>query len=177
MIKHRKKLMSIICITILLCTVLSGCSSKEEDKLQALEEKMTQIENDISMLQAQKEEKESEAVNTSKAESKTAASLEGLTASVDRMNEKIKAVVPAGTKEERMIQYFDLKNEMKQLIERIDAYDDNLEIQYKNNTLSYTDYCIQERLAEDLKDQLSDSETSLKQMLRVDSQTTDEAGE
>lgn len=174
--KHKIKLIPVLCAVLLSCASFTGCSSKEDDKLLALEEKMTQIEDAIAELQAQKEEKETRTVNTSQAESKTAASLEGLTASVDRMKENIKAVVPAGTKEERMSQYFDMKNEIKQLVERIDAYDDNLEIQYKNNTLSYTDYCIQERMAEDLKVQLSDSETSLKQLLRVESQT-DEAGE
>lgn len=168
MIKKKRKPLLTLCAILFVSIIFSGCSSKEDDKLQALEDRMMQIQNDISELQAQKEEKETETVNTSRAESKSISSLEGLTASVERMKEDASAVIPADTEEERMAQYFDLKNEMKQLTERIDAYDDNLEIQYKNNSLSYTDYCIQERMAEDLKSQLTDSENSLKQLLRVD---------
>lgn len=168
MIKKKRKPLLTLCAILFVSIIFSGCSSKEDDKLQALEDRMMQIQNDISELQAQKEKKETETVNTSRAESKSISSLEGLTASVERMKEDASAVIPADTEEERMAQYFDLKNEMKQLTERIDAYDDNLEIQYKNNSLSYTDYCIQERMAEDLKSQLTDSENSLKQLLRVD---------
>lgn len=168
MMKKKSKSLLTLCAILSAAAILSGCGSKNEDKLQALEDRMTQIQNDISELQARKEEKETQTVNTSKAENKSISSLEGLTASVERMKEDASAVIPADTEKERMAQYFDIKNEMKQLTERIDAYDDNLEIQYKSNSLSYTDYCIQERMAEDLKSQLTDSENSLKQLLRVD---------
>lgn len=169
MAKYKKRLLFILC-TVMLASIPAGCGSKKEDQLAKLEKKVTELQNDIEELQAVKEEKETEAVSNSDAEDKSSATLEGLTASVERIKEDTDTLIPAKTEAERMTQYFDLKNKMKSLEERIDAYDDNLEIQYKNHTLSYTDYCIQERSAEDLTDQLENFETALQQTLRVDNQ-------
>lgn len=155
-------------ILLLLCG-LCGCSPKTDRSLLDLQTKIEQLEDDIVDLQTQASDA-AKAVDNSNADSVsgTLANMEGLLASVETLTSKIEVVVPTGSDANRMEQYFDLKNQIKQLGKKIDAYDDNLEIQYKEETLSYTDYRIQEREAQSLHNTLSTSEDQLRLKFRMD---------
>ncbi|MEG0720452.1 MAG: hypothetical protein RR446_01645, partial [Lachnospiraceae bacterium] len=59
-------------------------------------------------------------------------------------------------------------NQLKQLHHNIDAYDDNLQLQYQKELLSYTDYKIQERDAKALQEQLPLAANDLKTRFRID---------
>ena len=126
------KKFSFFFILLILCC-LCGCSPKTDRSLSELQTKVEQLENDIVDLQTQAGEADAKAVDSSGADSvsDTLANMEGLTASVETLTAKIEEAVPTGSDSNRMGQYFDFKNQIKQLEKKIDAYDANLEIQYK----------------------------------------------
>lgn len=148
---------------LLLLSSLTGCSTKTDESMENLQKKVAQLESDFADMQTQ-------TVDTPKADSVTEplASIEGLTSAVSKIADKVEEIVPAGSDTSRMGQYFGLKNNIKQLEQKINAYDDNLEIQYKNSTLDYTDYRIQEREAGTLQQQLNATKEKLRLKFRMD---------
>lgn len=145
---------------ILLC---SGCQSKNTDTILALEKKVKQLEASVETLETEvSKAKTNETSNSVSIHHTSSNNMEGLTASVHRTLQKLKEATPAESEHARMEQYFSFKNQLKQLHHNIDAYDDNLQLQYQKKLLSYTDYKIQERDAKALQEQLPLAANDLK---------------
>ncbi|MEG0590185.1 MAG: hypothetical protein RR496_00815 [Lachnospiraceae bacterium] len=164
-----KRLPILVCFLfgILEC---SGCQSKNTDTILALEKKVKQLEASVETLETEvskaKANETSNSVSTHRTSSNN--NMEGLTASVHRTLQKLKEATPAESEHARMEQYFSFKNQLKQLHHNIDAYDDNLQLQYQKELLSYTDYKIQERDAKALQEQLPLAANDLKTRFRID---------
>lgn len=162
------KIRRAVCLLLCSAFLMTGCSSSTDSKLAAQSEQIAQLEQAVSDLQSQLSKVQE--VSNSNTISGTLESIEGLSLSVEKLMHKVETTVPTGSDANRMEQYFDLKNRLKQLGRNITAYDDNLEIQYKRGTLSYTDYRIQEREAATLLANLDETEATLRLMFHMDSE-------
>jgi len=84
------------------------------------------------------------------------------------MVSKANEAKPDGTEEEKMEQFFALKKEMKSMDSRLDAYEDYLEYQYRQEKLSREEYQSQDQALEELEDKLDAAEDQLEWTFGID---------
>lgn len=92
---------------------------------------------------------------------------EELTALVTAFEEKVAAAAPTGTDSD-LETFFSLKQEENQIDDALDLYEDALELQYRNGTLTREDCKTQERELEQLEDILDRAEDDLEFTFGID---------
>lgn len=90
-----------------------------------------------------------------------------LTALVAAYEEKVAAATPDGT-DSSLETFFTLKQEENQIDDALDFYEDDLEAQYRNGSLTRDEYKKQERELERLEDRLDDAEDRLEFTFGID---------
>ena len=78
-------------------------------------------------------------------------------------------VQPSGTDEENMAQLLEWKREGNLIEEELEIYEDELERQYREGTLTREEYLIKEREAELLEYKLEKAEDALEYTFGIDS--------
>lgn len=175
--------------------VLSGCESKNET--EALQRQIAQLEQKVSELEARDRSSEGPAVISSQGAASASSSAQGssgdlsgaatvsgndsavdgvqttetmeeLSALVSAFEEKVNAVPPSGGETGGMESFFSLKQEEKQIDDRLDLYEDELEFQYRAGSLTERDYKAFERELERLEDRLDAAEDKLEYVFGID---------
>lgn len=90
-----------------------------------------------------------------------------LTALVAAYEEKVATAAPDGT-DSSLETFFTLKQEENQIDDALDFYEDDLEAQYRNGSLTRDEYKKQERELERLEDRLDDAEDRLEFTFGID---------
>lgn len=183
-----KKIYS-IALVIIAAFVLTGCgdggdeADKLEKRIEQLEHRVDEMETkiaekseDIADLDADTADdidmddgnSENSPAPTTAADTIAPDSMETLTKAVEEVTAKIDDAVPPSDIDEKRARFFNLKDEIDAISRRLDAYDDDMESQYKQNSLSYEDYRGRERLLEELEDTLDKSEDKLERTFKMD---------
>ncbi|WP_042349283.1 hypothetical protein [Bacillus massiliigorillae] len=89
-------------------------------------------------------------------------------AEVAAMIKKAESTKPIGTKDENLNTYLAVKQEIEQLDDSMDAYDDQLEADYHAGNLTAEQYQTQERKLDALEDQLDQAENALEIRFGID---------
>ena len=165
---------------------LMGCAAGNDAEKEELEAKVEQLEQQVTDLQrssgqeASSPEEEAtlpdnvqEDDNKEKSSSQAAASstgdtLETLETAVNDAVKKADAAKPSGSASEKREQFFTLKHELESVEDRLDYYDDDIEMQYRQGELSLEDYRSQEHSLELLEDQLDRAEDTLEYTFGMD---------
>lgn len=87
--------------------------------------------------------------------------IEELTTLTNAAVEKVNAAAPAGSRDEQIGQFFQIKDELKAVEREIDYYDDELEIQFKSGAMDRMTYVTKDREVDLLEDQLDRAEDML----------------
>ena len=181
-----KKRMILFLSVSLLAALLTGCGTTSRE--QELKEQVAQLEQQIADMQdgtgdasASTTENtatdNSNAVNTPSAGSASApqANASADTTDFDTLSQKIADAVaaadaaqPSGTAEENHSLFFTHKTTLDALDRELNAYEDNLETQYQNGTLNYTNFRQQDREVEKLEDDLDNAEDRLENRFGID---------
>ncbi len=175
--------LSISLLIILSIFVLTGCDDIDDIHEDALEDRIERLELQVSELQNQiannsgitASTNSTEATSTDNISASTEVlnppqtkdpsdTLETLASAVDEVTAKADSAIPDSNSEEMRNQFFTLKNELEAVDNRLDDYDDYLELQYHQGTLSYDDYLTQERILDNLEDKLEASEDRLERV-------------
>lgn len=106
--------------------------------------------------------------NNSASANSTTYTMQELSDMVDAYVEKAKAASPSGDASADMEQFFSLKQEEKQIDDKLDVHEDELEYLYRNNSLTRDEYTKMERELEQLEDKLDDVEDRLEFMYGID---------
>lgn len=182
------KKINLLALVIITAFVLTGCGDgdevdKLEDRIEQLEHRVTEMETNITEksedtadLDADSDDDmEADSGNSEKSPTPTTAadtiapdSMETLTKAVEEVTAKMDTAVPPSDIDKKRAQFFNLKDEMDAVSHRLDAYDDDMESQYKQNSLSYEDYRGRERLLKELEDTLDKSEDKLERTFKMD---------
>lgn len=88
-------------------------------------------------------------------------SLDTLKKAVNEAVTKVNEVKASGTTEEDRTRFFELKQELDKLDDRLEALEDDIENKHKNENLSFEEYRSQEREIEKLEDELDHAEDRL----------------
>ncbi len=162
-------------------TLFSGCGDDGREK--ELENQVEQLEQKVTDLEKKNTETENTGTESadkpgeSTSETQSGAepqvtpelpSLEELTQSVSAAAEKVKAAKPAGTKEEQLAQYRELKKEIDALDRNLDDWDDTVEAQYEQGAMTREEYRAKDREIDSLEDQLDESEEQLEYLFGID---------
>ena len=116
---------------MMLVFALAGCENNTDD-VDALKKRVDQMEQELADMEINNNLAESSQDKASINEvSASDDSIASLTQAVDDMVSKANEAKPDGTEEEKMEQFFTLKKEMKSMDSRLDAYEDYLEYQYR----------------------------------------------
>ncbi|WP_050615543.1 putative periplasmic lipoprotein [Bacillus testis] len=83
------------------------------------------------------------------------------TDAVAELVKKADSTAPKGTQEERRNTFFTLHNEIEQLEDQMDAYEDKLEANYNAGTVTIEQYQAEEQKLDVLADQLDQAEDAL----------------
>lgn len=95
--------------------------------------------------------------------------IQSLTFEVSDMISRVENTMPTGTAEEQQTQFFDLKNDVEALENRLDDFDDSIEHSYKNDGITQEEYTKLEQELENLEDLLEASENKLEFTFGMDS--------
>lgn len=98
----------------------------------------------------------------------TTGTMEELAALVSAFEEKVNASQPNGGGAGSLESFFALKQEEKQIDDRLDLYEDELEFQYRAGSLTASDYKALERELERLEDRLDAAEDELEYVFGID---------
>ena len=162
---------------------LMGCAAGNDAEKEELEAKVEQLEQQVTDLQrssgqeASSPEEEAtlpdnvqEDDNKEKSSSQAAASSTGdtLETAVNDAVKEAEAAKPSGSASEKREQFFNLKHELENVENRLDYYDDDIEMQYRQGELSLEDYRSQEHSLELLEDQLDRAEDTLEYTFGMD---------
>ncbi len=82
--------------------------------------------------------------------------------------EKVSSSSAKGSDSENMEQFFSLKQEEKQIDDKLDLHEDELEYLYRKQSLSREEYKRMERDLEYLEDRLDDAEDYLELIFGID---------
>lgn len=154
------KLTALILVLGLSAALFTGCADRNDDRTDALEDKIDRLEDEVADL---KKEKSTDTANSS-TDSNTDSSEETLDTLTNAVNDavaKAEAASATGTDEENKNSYLGLKEELDGVDHRLDAFDDSIEIQYKNGTLTREEYRSQEQGLESLENTLDGAEDKL----------------
>ena len=139
---------------MMLVLALAGCENNTDD-VDALKKRVDQMEQELADMEINNNLAESSQDKAAIHEvSASDDSIASLTQAVDDMVSKANEAKPDGTEEEKMEQFFTLKKEMKSIDSRLDAYEDYLEYQYRQEKLSREEYQSQDQALEELEDKL-----------------------
>lgn len=97
-------------------------------------------------------------------------SLESITSLKETINNviaKVDKVTPLENTEERKNQYFNLKKELNSVEEQLDVYDDYLDSQYQQGTLSREDYKKWEQKLDEAEDKIDAAEDKLERTFGI----------
>ena len=157
--------------------LLTGCDIDDDHEKDQLEAKVEQLEQQVTDLQRSSGQEaastENEAAlpdndsNQTEAPS-TGDTLETLETAVNDAVKKADAAKPSGSASEKREQFFTLKHELESVEDRLDYYDDDIEMQYRQGELSLEDYRSQEHSLELLEDQLDRAEDNLEYTFGMD---------
>lgn len=157
--------------------LLTGCDIDDDHEKDQLEAKVEQLEQQVTDLQRSSEQEaastENEAALPDNDSNQTEASstgdtLETLETAVNDAIKKADAAKPSGSASEKREQFFTLKHELESVEDRLDYYDDDIEMQYRQGELSLEDYRSQEHSLELLEDQLDRAEDNLEYTFGMD---------
>lgn len=175
----KKIKLTVLCLTAAGMLLLAGCSAGGNNDTKALENKIDQLEQQVTDLEKKNgtsdhstdDNSQKPAENTtdnSVSANNSAADLSTYTASVDELVNKIDGTTPTGSAEEQRTQYFQLKDELDAIDRNLDIYDDDIENQYKKGDLTYDDYKSKDRELEALEDKLDNVEDKLEILFGID---------
>ena len=99
---------------------------------------------------------------------RTRRTLDTLETAVNDAVKEAEAAKPSGSAGEKREQFFNLKHELENVENRLDYYDDDIEMQYRQGELSLEDYRSQEHSLELLEDQLDRAEDTLEYTFGMD---------
>ncbi len=157
--------------------LLTGCDIDDDHEKDQLEAKVEQLEQQVTDLQRSSGQEaastENEAALPDNDSNQTEASstgdtLETLETAVNDAVKKADAAKPSGSASEKREQFFTLKHELESVEDRLDYYDDDIEMQYRQGELSLEDYRSQEHSLELLEDQLDRAEDNLEYTFGMD---------
>lgn len=185
----KKIKLCILSLSLLFAFILVGCGNANGNREAELEEKITQLEQQIATLEAEKTANvsvgefnttkninqngevsatASGSVTTDERKDVSADTVESLTKEVDKVVKKIDAATPSKDKEKKETVFFQLKEELDIVEDRIDAYEDCVESQYRQGSISYEDYKKKEQQLEVLENKLDKWEDKLESSFRLD---------
>ena len=165
---------------------LMGCAAGNDAEKEDLEAKVEQLEQQVTDLQRSSGQESSspeeeatlpdnvqEDDNKEKSSSQAAASstgdtLDTLETAVNDAVKEAEAAKPSRSASEKREQFFNLKHELENVENRLDYYDDDIEMQYRQGELSLEDYRSQEHSLELLEDQLDRAEDTLEYTFGMD---------
>lgn len=157
--------------------LLTGCDIDDDHEKDQLEAKVEQLEQQVTDLQRSSGQEaastENEAALPDNGSNQTEASstgdtLETLETAANDAVKKAEAARPSGSASEKREQFFTLKHELESVEDRLDYYDDDIEMQYRQGELSLEDYRSQEHSLELLEDQLDRAEDNLEYTFGMD---------
>lgn len=157
--------------------LLTGCDIDDDHEKDQLEAKVEQLEQQVTDLQRSSGQEaastENEAAlpdndSNQTEDSSTGDTLETLETAVNDAVKKADAAKPSGSASEKREQFFTLKHELESVEDRLDYYDDDIEMQYRQGELSLEDYRSQEHSLELLEDQLDRAEDNLEYTFGMD---------
>lgn len=161
---------------------IAGCGNDDkedylEDKVEQLEQQVTDMENkdkagSSSKAEVPKESADAGTDNTAGTDNAggagKAADYGTLQKKVDALSDKIDTAAPSGSTSEQRDQFYALKQELNDVEQQLDIYDDKLESQYKNGTMEASDYRKQEQEIDALEDILDTAEDKLELTFGID---------
>lgn len=178
----RKKLLTAAVMTIVM---LAGCGTGDNTREAELEKKVQQLEQQVTSLEqgntvgiasasagdneiAAKGDNDTASQGDNGGTASGDVTIESLTEQVDTAVAAADGATPAGTDEEKIQQYFEIKSELDKADRVLDDYDNTLEDQYRSGTLSRDDYRTLERQLEALEDKLDNAEDKLEVVFGID---------
>lgn len=175
----KKIKLTVLCLTAVGILSLAGCSAGGNNDTKALENKIDQLEQQVTDLEKKNSASDNSADDNSQkpaentadnsvSANNSAADLSAYTASVDELVSKIDGTTPTGSVEEQRTQYFQLKDELDAIDRNLDTYEDDIENQYKKGDLTYDDYKSKDRELEALEDKLDNAEDKLEILFGID---------
>lgn len=183
----KKRMMMLLSIAVL-AALLTGCASSSreqelENQVEQLEQQITDMQkatNDIDNTDAEDTTADSSTADTTTDNSSAADTTADTTADTgandfDTLSKKVADAVaeadaakPTGTAEENRKLFFEQKTALDALDRELDIYEDNLEAQYRQGALNYTDFRKQDLEVEKLEDNLDDAEDRLENRFGID---------
>ena len=172
-----KKLRLLGLLTVLVFSfTLAGCGIDDDSETQELESKVEQLEQEITNLEknnSQSASSDDSASSSGQTADQTSAqtsddTLETLESAVNDVVTKADSAQASGSDQENQDQFFTLKDELKSVENRLDLFDDTIEAQYRQGTLSLEEYRSQEHSLETLEDQLDTAEDKLEYTFGID---------
>ncbi len=168
-----KKLRLLGLLTVLVFSfTLAGCGIDDDSETQELESKVEQLEQEITNLEknnSQSASSDDSASSSGQTSDQTSDdTLETLESAVNDVVTKADSAQASGSDQENQDQFFTLKDELKSVENRLDLFDDTIEAQYRQGTLSLEEYRSQEHSLETLEDQLDTAEDKLEYTFGID---------
>lgn len=168
-----KKLRLLGLLTVLVFSfTLAGCGIDDDSETQELESKVEQLEQEITNLEknnSQSASSDDSASSSGQTSAQTSDdTLETLESAVNDVVTKADSAQASGSDQENQDQFFTLKDELKSVENRLDLFDDTIEAQYRQGTLSLEEYRSQEHSLETLEDQLDTAEDKLEYTFGID---------
>lgn len=87
--------------------------------------------------------------------------IQTFTSEVSDIISRVENTMPTGTSEEQQTQFFDLKNEIEALENRLDDFDDQVEKSFNTNGITQEEYKKLEQELENLEELLESAENKL----------------
>ncbi|MGN1166320.1 MAG: hypothetical protein ACI4S2_07855 [Lachnospiraceae bacterium] len=94
-------------------------------------------------------------------------SIASLKETIDNVIAKVDKATPYENSEKRKNQFFELKKELNAVEEQLDVYDDYLDSQYQQGTLSYEDYKKWEQKLDEAEDKIDAAEDKLERTFGI----------
>lgn len=98
----------------------------------------------------------------------TSDTVETLTKEVENIIKKVDAVTPSKNTEKKRTEFFEYKDQLQLVEQRVDDYEDYIENEYRQGRISYEKYKKKERQLEELEDRLDASEDKLERNFGMD---------
>ncbi|BFL45460.1 hypothetical protein [Lactonifactor longoviformis] len=162
-------------------TFFGGCGDDSREK--ELESQVEQLEQKVTDLEEQNTETDNTGTESADKPGESASEtqsgtepqvspelppLEELAQSVSAAAEKVNTAKPAGTQEEQLAQYRELKKEIDAIDRNLDVWDDSIETQYEQGAITREEYRAKDREIDSLEGQLDESEDQLEYLFGID---------
>lgn len=167
-------------LAVLSVFTLTACGNQDNTSYNKLEERVEQLEQEVATLKKASTDNSINNVDITDSADNTADTpadtsknattdtIESLTKVVDEVTAKADSATPSGNTDEKTTQFFNLKDELDLIDQRLDSYEDYIESQYKQGNHSYDDYRSQKRTLKELEDKLDASEDKLERTFGID---------